>query len=410
MLNKKLFFIIFILILAAASTFFYLNRKKGDVVLLINSQRANTIEDAKKEEPAEATFEEETFFISGWLPYWSKKAGADSLSGNLYLFSEINPFAYGVNPNGTLHDTADMKKTPWPELRKEAEKEKVAIIPTIIWADAVAMHETFSDSQKLEKHVSAIAVMLTQNNFPGVDIDYEGKDVADHDLFTTFLEALRKKLDLDNKTLSCTVEARTQDNPPSDWTGTRAMSFANDYSALNRLCDSVRIMTYDQVFQVGGGKKIFDVSNETPAAPNADIRWVELVMRYALRFIQPGKLVMGIPTYGWEFSITKTDAGYHYEKVRSVTYPQALETQTENKALPKRTDGGEPFFTYTTPHGKHLITFSDAESIKEKIELAKNLSLKGISLFKIDGETDPELFSKLKLLASQATLQQKHAD
>jgi spore germination protein YaaH len=258
------------------------------------------------------------------------------------------------------------------------------------------MHATFSDSQKLEKHVSAISTMLTQNNFPGVDIDYEGKDVADRDLFTTFLEALHQKLAPLGKTVSCTIEARIQNDPPSDWTGTRAMSFANDYPALNRLCDSVRIMTYDQVFQAGGGKKIFDDSNETPAAPNADIYWVEKVMHYALQYISPSKLVMGVPTYGWEFSIKKTNSGYHYERIRSVTYPQALEEKTQSNAKQERTAGGEPFFIYTAPDGKHLVTFSDAESVRQKIELAKTLKIKGVSLFKVDGQTDPKLFSEIK--------------
>ncbi|MEI6588170.1 MAG: glycosyl hydrolase family 18 protein [Candidatus Moraniibacteriota bacterium] len=394
-IKKKLFFTIFILILATASTVFYLNRKRGNTVLLINTQSTDTVEGAKGKETAKVTPDEEAFFISGWIPYWSKKAGADSLFGKLALFSEINPFAYGVNPDGTLRDTLDIKNAPWPELQKEAQKKSIAIVPTIIWADAPAMHATFSDSQKLEKHVSAISTMLTQNDFPGVDIDYEGKDVADQDLFTTFLEALHQKLAPRGKTMSCTIEARSQDDSPSDWTGTRAMSFANDYPALNRLCDSVRIMTYDQVFQMSGGKKIFDDSNEAPTTPNADIYWVEKVMRYALQYISPSKLVMGVPTYGWEFSIKKTDAGHHYERVRSVTYPQALEEKTQNNAELNRTVGGEPFFIYDTPSGKHLVTFSDAQSIKQKIELAKTLKIKGVSLFKIDGQTDPKFFSSI---------------
>jgi spore germination protein YaaH len=105
---------------------------------------------------------------------------------------------------------------------------------------------------------------------------------------------------------------------------------------------------------------------------------------------------MGVPTYGWEFAITKTNAGYHYARVKSVTYPQALEEQTKSNATLWRTAGGELFFSYDASDGKHLVTFSDSESAKQKIELAKNLGLKGISLFKIDGQTDPKLFSLIK--------------
>ncbi|MCX6761223.1 MAG: glycosyl hydrolase family 18 protein [Candidatus Moranbacteria bacterium] len=385
-----------LLAIALISAFFHFSHQKKNIISLNNAQNINAIKETKKEVPIATTPSEKIFFISGWLPYWQKLAGADSLSGNLSLFSEINPFAFGVNPDGTLRDTLGIKNAPWPALRIAAQKENVAIVPTIIWADAPAMHATFSDSQKLENHISTISAMLTQNNFPGVDIDYEGKDATDRDLFSTFLEALRKKLEPAGKTLSCTVEARTQDNPPPGWTGTRAMSFANDYLALNKFCDHVRIMAYDQMFQVNGEKKLFDDTNEIPTAPNADIRWVEKVMRYTLQYISPDKLVLGVPTYGWEFRVTKTATGYHYEKVKSVTYPQALEEKTQNKATIGRTDGGEPFFSYTAPDGKHLVTFSDVESLAQKINLAKNLNLKGISLFKIDGQTDPELFSVIK--------------
>ena len=393
--SLKFFFIILLLTAMIAGIFYFIRHDKK-IIPLNGVPTIDAGENKKEEAKYDPKPKSPQFFVSGWLPYWSKKEGVASLENNLSIFSEINPFSFGVNPDGTLRDTADIGNAPWTKLREAAQKENVAIIPTIIWADAPAMHQTFSDQQKLKNHIDAISAMLAQNNFSGVDIDYEGKDVADRDLFTTFLEALRKKLGSAEKTISCTVEARTQDNPPSGWTGTRAMSFANDYSALDSLCDSVRIMAYDQVFQVGGGKKIFDAPDETPTAPNADIRWVEKVMRYAMQSIKPEKLVMGVPTYGWEFLITKTGTGYHYEKVRSVTYLQAVDEQMKNNSTLERTAGEEPFFVHDSPDGKHLVTFSDAESVKQKIVLAKNLGIKGISLFKLDGQNDPQLFPSIK--------------
>ena len=61
------------------------------------------------------------------------------------------------------------------------------------------MHQIFSDPQKLKSHAEAISVMLEENNFSGVDIDYEGKDVADRDLFTGFLQTLRQRLEPEEK-------------------------------------------------------------------------------------------------------------------------------------------------------------------------------------------------------------------
>jgi spore germination protein len=336
---------------------------------------------------------ERIFFIAGWLPYWAKNEGAASLSGNFDLFSEINPFAFGVNSDGSLKDVAKIDSAPWPEIIENAKKENVKIVPTILWGDAEAMHKIFSDSELSDNHVNAIITMLKENDFPGVDIDYEGKDIKDRNGFSLFIESLAGKLKSQGKTLSCTVEARTQDSPPKDLKGTRAMSWANDLVVLNESCDEVRVMAYDEVFQIYRAQD-FEISGEVPSAPNAGNEWVQEVIEYFLKYISPEKLVLGVPTYGWEFSLSKTSDGYHYTRFKSVSYGEAVEKANSADVAPSRTDG-ELSFLYEASGKQHLITFSDAESIRQKIDMAKSFGLKGISLFKIDGLTDPQLFSVL---------------
>ena len=333
--------------------------------------------------------------ISGWIPYWAKDAGAASLTGKMNLFSEINPFAYAVNADGTLVDTMKIDVAPWSGLFAEANREDVRIVPTILWGDASAMHRTFSDSTLLDRHVAVIISMLDRHGFPGVDIDYEGKDIADRDGFSSFLTKLHEQLSADKgKTLSCTVEARTQEDPPEGFTGIRAMSYANDYAVLNRVCDSVRVMAYDQVFQIHRANT-FTSSDPEPTAPNADDRWVEEVMRYALRYISPEKLILGVSTYGWEFRVEKVSEGYRYTRVKSISYPDAMTEARLADVTPTRTDGGELSFTYQATDGEHVVTFDDTESVRRKADIVKKLDFEGISIFKIDGQTDQKFFEML---------------
>ncbi|MEI6649833.1 MAG: glycosyl hydrolase family 18 protein [Candidatus Moraniibacteriota bacterium] len=335
------------------------------------------------------------FFVSGWLPYWAKDEGAASLNDRIGLFTEINPFAYGVNAEGVLVDKMHIDAKPWPQLFADAEGQNVHIIPTILWGDEKAMHTIFSDPTSANRHIDAIIAMLDSHGFAGVDIDYEGKDIADRDAFSAFLRMLRENLSADAvKTLSCTVEARTEDDPPQGFTGKRAMSFANDFSVLNEACDTVRVMAYDQVFQMHRADT-FTTSDPVPNAPNADLRWVEEVARYALRYVSPDKLILGIPTYGWEFRVEKVSDGYRYTRVRSVSYPSAMEMARSAGVTPTRTEGGELSFTYTSSDGLHIVTIDDAESVRNSIDIAKKLNLRGVSLFKIDGLTDPTLFDIL---------------
>lgn len=375
-----------VLILCGA-VFYFSNKSTKSVVLELNKNAA--------EKENDKVSEKQDFFISGWLPYWRKAEGAQSLDGKINLFSEINPFALSVNPNGSLRDDIQLNNFPWPELRGAAEKASVKVVPTILWGDAAAMHKIFSDDNLRAQHIDAIAELLQKNNFSGVDIDYEGKDMADREIFSGFMKELHAKLDASGKTMNCTVEARTQDVPPPGWSGTRAMAFANDFFALNRSCDSVRVMAYDQIFQTYGEKGSFVDTNSLPTAPNADNQWVEEVVRYALRSIAPEKLVLGVPTYGWEFKLTKLPDGYRYTRVKSVSFGEALAKAKTAGVEPMRS-GGELSFVYQAADGRHIITFSDAEAVRQKINIAQKFQLKGVSLFKLDGLADPELYSVLK--------------
>ena len=387
-ISRIIFFFMGLLILMGG--FFWLMQKNKTNSIVRNEVASNSAADAGKEKPAVAEDKgKQDFFVAGWIPYWAKSEGVASLQGKMGLFSQLKLFAFSVSADGQLVDTAKSKIAPWPQLSSDAKKQNVKIIPTILWGDAVAMHKIFADPMLRSKHDDNIVTMLAQNDFAGVDIDYEGKDIADRDNFSLFLQTLHEKLQ--GKNLNCTVEARTQDSPPADLTGIRAMSFANDFSKLNEFCDSVTIMAYDQVFQIHRAK-VFEDSSPEPSAPSADNAWVQENIEYALKFIAPEKLILGISTYGWEFSLQKITAGYRYTRVRSVSYPAAMALATSVGATPTRTTGGELSFVYQAADGQHLVTVDDAQSASDKIALAKKFNLKGISIFKIDGLTDPKLF------------------
>jgi len=53
-------------------------------------------------------------------------------------------------------------------------------------------------------------------------------------------------------------------------------------------------------------------------------------------------------------------------------------------------------FTYTTASSTRLVWFPDAGSTQAKIKLAKSLKLRGIAIFKADGESDPLMWQFLK--------------
>lgn len=389
--------IVFLVLILAAGigegvSFFYFRSKISSLTLSKN--KSTPVAENKNHTSRPVLSENNKFSVSGWLPYWAKTAGAVSVEKKLNLFNEINPFAYEVNPDGSLRDTAGLTAAPWSVLFATAKKNNVRIVPTVLWTDAAAMHRVFTNKTLEENNVAAIADMLTKNNFPGVDIDYEGKNIADRDNFSLFLKSLHEKLLPLGKTVECAVEARTTDQPPAGFTGARAMSWANDFSALDKYCDTVQLMAYDQTLQTERATS-FDLPGDVPNAPNAALDWDREVIKYALRYIAASKLSLGVPTYGWEFKIFQVPGGWRYTEEKNLDYSEAMAEAAAAHATPARTDGGELSFIYQAADGKHLVTFEDATSIQSKIALAESLRLGGASFFKLDGAAPPGFYQTL---------------
>lgn len=335
------------------------------------------------------------FITAGWIPYWQKFQGCETVKSKLNFFNELSPFAFEVKSDGSLINTLKINESPWTDLLPKAGDSKILILPTILWTDSKTIHTILNSAAARKRHIRDIIHLIETKNFDGIDIDYEGKDASDKDIFSVFITELSCALKAKGYYLSCTVEAKTADDPPNGWQQTRAMAWANDFSILNKYCDEIRIMAYDQPFQTKGAKEWQDDS-EYPYAANADILWVEKVIKYALQKIAPEKIVLGIPTYGWEFTIKGTSKNWSYKRFKSTTYPQAVELAKSYSMIPKRDHSGELSFIYQKETENYLDYFPDGESIRQKIQLAKKYRLGGIVFFKLDGLEDKKMWESLK--------------
>lgn len=373
--------------------------------------------------------------ISGWIPYWRTEAGTKDAKKHLKQMTEINPFAYSVRADGSLADTAKIGGKDWQSLITEAEKKHVKVIPTIMWSDTNAIHTVLSNPTTRAVHVEAIADLVEDEDFDGIDIDYEGKKADTRTHFSAFLSELNDALG--KKQLNCTIEARMplaarfSGAPPAD------IEYANDLKEINRACDRVRIMTYDQQTADLQLNKVARDAKEI-YAPVADVKFVEKVVNYMGEDISKKKMVIGIATYGYIYQIMPhTDgSGYGYTKLEAFNPGYGTQIAKEYKLTPERNRAGELSLTYVpkdqvsslpsqaelaklAPRGTssaslasagalelartkgqqapvQYLTWSDSVAIKQKVDLAKRLKLAGVAVFKIDGGSDPKMWSILK--------------
>lgn len=366
---------------------------------------------------------------SGWLPYWKEASSTLDALQHLDQLTEINPFVYVLQSDGTIQDMAGIADEPWASLIAAAKAKKVRVIPTIMTGSGETVHKLLSNAQTRVQLEDDIAALVIREGFDGIDIDFEGKRYETRAYFSTFLKGLYQRMG--KKWVMCTIESRTPledryfgTTPPPD-----AGQYANDFVEINKYCDRVRFMTYDQ--QTIDMKR----GSEADAAgklygPVADTVWVEKAMREALKTIPKHKVVLGIATYGYEWDVTAYADGYVYDLLWSFGPGYATPIATQYGITPSRQFSGEIGFSYTpsaglaappqgaielsahapsgtssadqaaagaraaaqannSNHSFRYMVWQDAQAIKDKMDLARRLGIKGVAAFRLDGGQAP---------------------
>jgi spore germination protein YaaH len=365
---------------------------------------------------------------AAWVPWFGTTDGPKSAIKNIEKLDVIYLFTYEVQPNGSVVNRANFEQKDWKKLIETAKKHDVPVIPTVAWFDGAQIDTVLSDRSDRKKHVKELVKIVEENDFDGINVDYEGKKKETKDDFSAFLRELNKELD--DKTLTCALEARTPPDslfkivPPK-------MEYSNDYKVINKECDWVEIMAYDQQ---RADIKLNDTRKGVPYMPVADKDWVEKVVKLAVEDIDPDKILLGVPTYGRAWDVTVAPEWYKdYKKVATLNQPRIMELSKKYKSKIGRTAGGEATISYfpddyplgktikktkipkDTPKGfeapaqalayataknqtvsVRFVTWSDSLAIKDKLKIAERYKLRGLAIFKVDGEEDQKLWKLLK--------------
>ncbi|MCX6731880.1 MAG: glycosyl hydrolase family 18 protein, partial [Candidatus Parcubacteria bacterium] len=190
------------------------------------------------------------FYYGGWIPYWNKTMGTQDILGHLKSpLAEVSPFSYEVRRDGALKDKMNLDEAPWPDFLSIAKSSKIKITPSVALLDGDEIHYLLSNAKRRQAHEDIIAAMVLSQNFDGIDIDYEAKKSTDKNYFSTFIKGLAQRLHPKKKILSCTIESRTPlDSLYTAGNIPKKVERSNDLSVLNKYCDQIRVMAYDQGF------------------------------------------------------------------------------------------------------------------------------------------------------------------
>lgn len=321
------------------------------------------------------------FSISAWIPYATESKGIPDILPHISEFTNISPFVYDVPQyTSTITDEGGVSAGKWNAVFSAARADGVKIIPTVIWGFKDNIHTMLSSPQNMLANIASIVSIANKNDFDGIDIDYEGMYLSDHALFTQFLTELSAGLHANGKTLVCTVEAKSA-----------------DYQGIASACDQVRVMAYDRYFYDFGGDIFSTTTPLSISVTNAPLSFDKSAIAEAEEYIPKSKIIIGIPTYGYDFTYSIHGMTRNVTRYATYSYTDAIALAQNVGAKVYTTSQDEKYFLYTSNGVSHYVVFSDSQTLSDRLALAKSLGIAGVAIFKIDGKEAPDIWNSLKL-------------
>jgi cellulose synthase/poly-beta-1,6-N-acetylglucosamine synthase-like glycosyltransferase/spore germination protein YaaH/peptidoglycan/xylan/chitin deacetylase (PgdA/CDA1 family) len=223
--------------------------------------------------------------------------------------------------------------------------------------------------------IANVTRYLKQNNYLGVNVDFEDVPRGSQENLRTFMRELSDACHAQKLLVS-------QDLPAAD------PSF--DYGYYAGVNDFVVLMNYDQHWET------------SPPGPVASQDWFLSNVQDRLEQIPPNKLVIALANYGYDW----TDLGKRRYETTAVSFQQAMRIASESEASPEMDpDSLNPTFDYYDENNRiHHVWFLDGITIYNQIAETKKFSPRGYALWRL-GMEDPSawhVFSKFETNAKTA--------
>jgi spore germination protein len=314
--------------------------------------------------------------VSGNLVFWDQSRGFDAIVANADVFSEISPFWYRVETDGRIvpYTTAAGASYVDPNILSFLRSRGILVVPTVanivngVW-DGAVVSRIIADGQLRAANIANLVNLAVAGGYDGIDLDYENLRSADRSGFTSFVQSLAAALHAEGKLLTVNVYGKTSE--PGTWDGPQAQ----DWWAIGQAADQVRIMTYE-----------YSWSTSAPG-PISPVNWVDEVIAFARSQIDAGKIMQGVPFYGYDW------VG---QRGTDLVWQQAMALANQY-SVPINWDAASasPWFEYVAGSTRHTVWFENASSVDAKLEVAAGHNIGGVTLWRLGGE-DPANWPALR--------------
>jgi spore germination protein YaaH len=334
--------------------------------------------------------------VYGYLPYWQLN-GSTAKRLRYDLLSTIALFGMGITAKGDVDTTTPGYQAYLSrnaiDVINAAHDRGVRVVPTFQLFDFGSLRTLrafLARPAAQQRFIKEAVRLIVSRKADGANLDFEPLPDSMAGDFAAFTARFHKAL------LKAVPDATLVVALGAGASGTTI-------DALAPHVDQLFIMAYDY--------RTARSSSAGPVAP-LDARWLSVrsdLARY-LRHAPPGKVILGMPVYGYDWPVQDRrpgapvrDDAHKVGRAFAVDYSAITRFLEQHPGLDVQYDAraGAPYFTYHDHDtGTYRqVWFEDARSLGSKIDLALTSKLAGVGLWALDDA--PEFAGVWTLLDSK---------
>lgn len=285
------------------------------------------------------------------------------LQQTLPYLSDLTPFTYGFTPQGTLIQPDDQYLI---DSARQAGVRPLLHLSTLTeeggFSNELA-HIALTDPAVQTRLISELLNVILQKGYRGLDVDFEFVFPEDAEAYARFISRLHDALSPRGLPVIVALAPKVfADQPGQLYEG-------HNYRLLSQAADFVLLMTYEWGYTYG------------PPMAVAPIRNVRQVIEYALTEMPGEKIYLGIPNYGYDWTLPFQRGS----KATSISNVEAVALAYEHRAAIRYDESAQsPWFRYMDEQGReHEVWFEDARSIRAKLALTQEYGLYGVGYWNL---------------------------
>lgn len=286
----------------------------------------------------------------------------NALNCTLPFLTFLSPFSYSVTPSGELIAPAA------DDLIYRSVRS--AVMPLMVVTNIFdgtfsteVLSQILADDAARERLAESIVYELKNKGYYGALLDMEYISPDDRESYNEFLADISERLHILGYILVTAVAPKYRADQPG------LLYESHDYPVQGRYADYVIIMTYEWGYTYSAPMSVQPIDE------------VRKVLSYAVSEIPSQKVLMGMPNYGYDWTLPYTRG----EAAQSIGFMAATELAAEKNSeilYDERTQ--TPYFYYTDNGTRHVVWFDDPQSVNAKLGLVDEFDLAGVSYWTVN--------------------------